>query len=53
MLNRTWHQNNRMPAKATLQQRIEWHKEHQKHCGCREVPKSLKKYFSARKKRRS
>jgi len=40
MLNKVWHQNNRMPAKATLEQRIQWHQEHQKHCACREVPKS-------------
>ena len=52
MLNRIWHQSNRMPAKATLEQRIQWHREHQKHCSCRDVPKSLKKYFTGKKRRR-
>jgi hypothetical protein len=48
MLNRLWHQKNRMPAKPTLAQRIEWHREHQKHCSCREIPKSLKKYINGK-----
>ncbi len=48
-MNKTWHQKNSMPAKATLAQRIKWHKEHQKHCSCRGVPKSLEKYFSEKK----
>ncbi|SPF40980.1 hypothetical protein SBA1_340021 [Candidatus Sulfotelmatobacter kueseliae] len=52
MLNTIWHQNNRMPAKATLAQRIAWHREHQRHCGCREVPKSLKKYFTGKNRRK-
>jgi hypothetical protein len=26
-----------MPAKATLDQRIAWHVEHAKHCGCRPI----------------
>lgn len=52
MLNKIWHQKNRMPAKATLEQRIQWHEEHQKHCACRAVPKSLKKYFTGKGKRK-
>ena len=52
MLNKIWHRNNRMPAKATLEQRITWHSEHQKHCACREVPQSLKKYFTGKNNRR-
>jgi hypothetical protein len=42
-MNKTWHENNKMPPKATLEQRIEWHREHQKHCACREAPPSLQK----------
>jgi hypothetical protein len=38
-----------MPAKATLEQRIQWHKEHQEHCACREVPKSLLAYIKIKK----
>jgi hypothetical protein len=40
-MNREWHAKNQMPPKASLEQRIHWHREHQKHCACREVPKSL------------
>jgi hypothetical protein len=40
-MNREWHAKNQMPPKASLDQRIRWHREHQKHCACREVPKSL------------
>ena len=40
-MNKLWHSQNKMPAKATLEQRIQWHKEHQQHCACREAPKGL------------
>lgn len=40
-----WHQKNKMPKNPTLQERLAWHREHQKHCGCREIPKSLEQYF--------
>ena len=40
-MNKLWHAENKMPPKATPEQRIQWHKEHQKHCACREVSKSL------------
>jgi hypothetical protein len=46
-MNKTWHEQNKMPAKATLQQRIEWHRQHQQHCACREVPSSLLPYIKA------
>jgi hypothetical protein len=44
-MNKQWHEQNRMPAKATLEQRIEWHREHQQHCACREAPKNLQPYL--------
>ena len=40
-MNKPWHAENKMPPKATLEQRIQWHKEHQKHCACRGIPKTL------------
>ena len=42
-MNKLWHEQNKMPPKATLDQRIHWHKEHQKHCACREAPKDILK----------
>jgi hypothetical protein len=40
-LNRAWHAKHRMPAKATLDQRIQWHLDHREHCGCRPIPAKL------------
>ena len=40
-----WHEKHKMPTNPTLEQRIVWHKEHQKFCGCRPVPKSLEMYL--------
>ena len=41
-INREWHEANRMPAKATREQHIEWHARHAEACSCREVPVSLR-----------
>jgi hypothetical protein len=40
-INREWHEQNRMPKNATLEQRISWHIEHSKHCTCRLIPPSV------------
>jgi len=40
-LNKEWHQQNRMPKNPSLDQRIEWHLEHQKNCSCRPIPDNL------------
>lgn len=42
-INKSWHGKNKMTPNATQAQKIKWHKEHQKNCGCRDAPKSLKK----------
>lgn len=34
-INKEWHLAHKMPKNATLEQRIEWHLEHARHCGCR------------------
>jgi hypothetical protein len=39
--NAAWHQTHRMPAKATLDQRVKWHAAHAKACGCRVMPASI------------
>ncbi|HMG15817.1 MAG TPA: hypothetical protein VK590_10235 [Saprospiraceae bacterium] len=39
--NKQWHENNRMPKNPTIDQRIEWHLNHQKHCQCRNIPARL------------
>jgi len=39
--DRFWHEQHRMPAGAKMDQRIAWHLEHTKHCGCRPIPKGV------------
>ena len=40
-INRTWHEQHRMPRQATLDERIRWHTEHAKECSCRPIPERL------------
>ena len=40
-INGAWHKEHRMPKNASLEQRIEWHKEHARACGCRPIPARL------------
>jgi len=40
-INKEWHSQNRMPQRATFEQRVEWHLEHIKHCTCAPIPKKL------------
>jgi hypothetical protein len=48
-LNKDWHLAHPMPKNATIEQRIKWHSEHQKYCGCREIPPKLKDEMKKRK----
>lgn len=48
-LDRDWHLTHRMPDRATLEQWIEWHLEHQHHCGCREMPAKIRAAIESRK----
>lgn len=41
-MNKPWHDKHVMPKSATTAQRIVWHVEHQKQCGCRPIPKQLR-----------
>lgn len=40
-INKTWHEQNVMPPKPTMEVRVKWHREHQVHCACRAVPTSV------------
>jgi hypothetical protein len=46
--SKKWHDKNRMPKNPTIEQRIKWHLEHEKHCGCRLIPKDLVKEMKKR-----
>jgi len=41
-INAFWHEKHPMPKNPSLQQRIDWHLEHYKNCGCRDMPEKLK-----------
>jgi hypothetical protein len=40
-MNRDWHQQHKMPERATAAERIAWHIDHARNCGCRPIPKQL------------
>jgi len=48
-LNKEWHLAHRMPKNATIEERIVWHVEHSKNCGCRPIPDKLKAAIKKRK----
>jgi hypothetical protein len=40
-MNREWHEQHRMPSRATEDERIQWHLAHAENCACRPVPPGL------------
>jgi len=40
-INAEWHEKHPMPKPATLEQRIRWHEEHAKECGCAPIPGAI------------
>ncbi len=47
-INREWHLANKMPTKASFEQRVEWHKAHLKNCSCRsDLPPDIRKAIEA------
>jgi hypothetical protein len=48
MINKEWHEKNKMPKNASFEQRMHWHKEHEKHCLCRPMPEKLKEALNAK-----
>ncbi len=41
IVNQQWHAKHTMPRRANLDERIGWHVQHAKHCGCRPIPPKL------------
>ncbi|HEX5169366.1 MAG TPA: hypothetical protein VFW11_09335 [Cyclobacteriaceae bacterium] len=48
-INAAWHRQHPMPDHPTIEQRIEWHLEHKKHCACRDIPVKLREEMKKRK----
>lgn len=44
-INREWHLAHRMPKDPTELQRIGWHVEHARHCGCRGIDEGVARLF--------
>ncbi|MBI5471646.1 MAG: nucleotidyltransferase family protein [Ignavibacteriae bacterium] len=42
-----------MPKNPTIEQRLKWHREHEKHCACRPRPKELQIIQTRNKRRRN
>lgn len=47
-INKAWHENHKMPKKATFEQRVKWHLAHRKNCSCRGIPDKLLKEMRAK-----
>jgi hypothetical protein len=37
-INKEWHSQNKMPKIPSMEDRIQWHIEHEKNCSCRPMP---------------
>jgi hypothetical protein len=46
MINAKWHNAHRMPKNPTFEQRLEWHREHARECGCRKPPPDLEAWIA-------
>ncbi len=46
--NKLWHEQNPMPKNPTAEQRIAWHIDHAKNCGCRPIPAGVAALMRAR-----
>jgi hypothetical protein len=47
-INAEWHRAHPMPKNPTGDQRLDWHLEHVKKCGCRGIPAGVLKLMEAR-----
>ncbi len=44
-INRAWHESHRMPKNPTELERIAWHADHARHCGCRGIGAGVARLF--------
>ena len=40
-MNSKWHNEHILPKGASIEERIAWHREHQRRCACRPMPAKL------------
>lgn len=41
-MNKLWHEMHLMPRAASMEERLAWHLEHAKNCGCRPLPGGIR-----------
>ena len=47
-LNGAWHDLHRMKKNSTMDERVAWHLEHARKCGCRKIPLAIQKEINSR-----
>lgn len=47
-INREWHEKHVMPKNASEDERIAWHVEHARNCGCRRIEGGVAELFRKR-----
>ena len=47
-INEPWHRAHPMPGRAKADQRLDWHRDHAAHCGCRPIPRSVRDLLKQR-----
>jgi len=50
-INAAWHEKHPMPKNPTMEERMAWHIEHAKECGCRPIPPTIQAAIKNRKKK--
>lgn len=48
-INKQWHIKNKMPKRASVNQKIQWHADHARECGCRPIPPNINAKMTERK----
>lgn len=47
-MNSAWHKANRMPKNASVDEKVDWHRDHALNCGCRRMPEAIRKILEER-----
>lgn len=47
--NIAWHEKNKMASHASINQKIQWHADHARECGCRPIPHNIQDKMNQRK----
>ncbi len=47
-INREWHEKHKMPKNPSEEQRIAWHLDHARNCGCRKIDGGVAALLAAR-----